>query len=29
MRASPRQEDVDLAILREHKVAAANTETRR
>lgn len=27
MRASPRQEDVDLAILREHKLAAA-TETR-
>jgi hypothetical protein len=29
MRACPRQEDVDLAILREHRVATANTETRR
>jgi hypothetical protein len=28
MRARARQEDVDLAILREHKVAAATTETR-
>jgi hypothetical protein len=28
LRASPRQEDVDLAVLREHKVATANTEIR-
>lgn len=28
MRTSPRQEDVDLAILREHKMAAATTENR-
>jgi hypothetical protein len=28
MRASPRQEDVDVAILREHKMSAATTETR-
>jgi hypothetical protein len=28
MRARPRQEDVDLAILREHKMAGATTENR-